>query len=304
MCAVERNVVEKGEAKRHKVTIRELQRMKANGERIVALGVYESVTASIADEIGFHIFMTGPSGPMSLFGHTNPTQISFEEQLTTLRAVTRVARYALINAHMPFLSYQASARDAVLNAGRLVSEGGAETVKCDATRALAGNIRAIVESGIPVIAHIGLQASRRVEQSGYGLKGTTAEEAKRIIDDAHALVDAGVFAFLVEHVCADVMALLTERLPVPTISLGSGPHADGICIVSGDALNYSAFPRPAHAGQVVDLRATIGRGLGEFARKIRDGSYPDNANAPHMSPEEHATFLKIVAQNQTAARSQ
>ena len=100
--------MEKREAKRQKVTIRQLQQMRAKGERIVALGVYESVTASVADEIGFHIFMTGPSGPMSLFGHTNPTQISFEEQPTTLRAVTRVARYALINAHMPFLSYQAT----------------------------------------------------------------------------------------------------------------------------------------------------------------------------------------------------
>jgi 3-methyl-2-oxobutanoate hydroxymethyltransferase len=281
------------------VTIKSLQEMKAKRERIVALGVYDSVTATIADELGYHVFMTGPSGPMSLFGHTNPAQISFEEQLTTLRAVTRLAKHALINAHMPFLTYHASKRDAVLNAGRLVAEGGAETVKCDATRALASNIKAIVDSGIPVIAHIGLQASRRVEQSGYGVKGATAEEAKRIIDDADVLLDAGVFAFLIEHVCADVTALLTERLPVPTISLGSGPDADGICIVSGDALNYSVFPRPAHAGQVADLRATIERGLGEYARQVRGGEYPSEAHAYHLSTQEHAAFLKAVEDGQT-----
>jgi 3-methyl-2-oxobutanoate hydroxymethyltransferase len=285
------------EAARRKVTIRQLREMKAKGERIVALGVYDAVTAGIADELGFHIFMTGPSGPMSLFGHTNPAQISFDEQLTTLRAVTRIPRYALINAHMPFLTYHASARDAVLNAGRLIAEGGAETVKCDATRALAGNIRAIVDSGIPVIAHIGLQASRRVEQSGYGIKGASSEEAKRIIDDAEALVEAGVFAFLIEHVCADVTALLTHRLPVPTISLGAGPHADGICIVSGDALNYSAFRRPAHAGQVIDMRASIERGLGEYARQVREGRYPDDTQAPHLGPEEYKAFLQIVSSN-------
>jgi 3-methyl-2-oxobutanoate hydroxymethyltransferase len=287
--------------KRRKVTIRQLRDMKARREPIVALGVYESVTASIADKIGFHILMTGPSGPMSLFGHTNPAQISLDEQLTTLRAVTRVTNYAMINAHMPFMAYQASPRDAILNAARLVAEGGADTVKCDATRALIGNIRAIVEAGIPVTAHIGVQALRRVEQSGYGIKGADAEEAKRLIDDAHALADAGVFAFLVEHVCADVMALLSESLPVPAISLGSGPCADGICIVSGDLLNYSAFPRPAHAGQMADLATVIERGLAEFGSRLRAGTYPDANDAPHFSEPEYGVFMKMVRKREPQA---
>jgi 3-methyl-2-oxobutanoate hydroxymethyltransferase len=280
--------------KRRKVTIRHLSDMKARGDPIVALGVYDSVTASLADEIGFHILMTGPSGPMSLFGHTDPTQISFEEQLTTLRAVTRVTNYALVNAHMPFIAYQASPRDAVLNAARLVAEGGADTVKCDATRALVGNIRAIVEAGIPVIGHIGVQALRRVEQSGYGIKGADAEQAKRLIDDAHALVDAGIFAFLVENVCADVMALLTKSLAVPAISLSSGPGADGVCIVSGDLLNYSAFQRPAHAGQTADLATVVERGLAEFASRVRAGVYPDASDAPHFSESEYSAFMKMI----------
>jgi len=288
---------------RRKVTINKLRGMKAKGEVITALGVYESVTASIADSIGYNIFMTGPSGPMSLFGRTNPTQILFDEQLTTLKAVSRVTQYALVNAHMPYLTYQASARDAVVNAGRLVSEGGADTVKCDGTRALAPNIKAIVDAGIPVIAHIGLQASRRIEQSGYGIKGATAKEAKRIIDDADALVDAGVFAVLIEHVCADVTALLTERLPVPTISLGSGSHADGVCVISGDILNYSVFPRPIHAGQAVDIRSMIETGLTDYASKVRDGSYPDDATAPHINNDEYLAFLTMAARELPGGRN-
>jgi 3-methyl-2-oxobutanoate hydroxymethyltransferase len=201
-------------AGRRKVTIRQLQDMKGRGERIVTVGVYDSVMATIADDLGIHILMTGPSGPMSLFGHTNPARISAEEQLVTLKAVTRVARYALITAHMPYMSYQTSARDAVRNAARLVSEGGADTVKCDPNRHLADNIRAIVTSGIPVIAHIGLQASRRIQQSGYGLKGRTADEAQAILEDADALLEAGVFAFLVENVSAELMAHLTRVLPL------------------------------------------------------------------------------------------
>lgn len=282
--------VEKPEDKRHKVSIRQLHAMKARREPIVALGVYESVTASIADEMGVHILMTGPSGPMSLFARRNPVHVTFEEQLVTLRAVSRVARYALINAHMPFMTYQPSERDAVVNAGRLIAEGGADTVKCDATRALAKNIRAIVDAGIPVIAHIGVQAARWIEQSGFGVKGATADEAKRLIDDAHALVEAGVFAFLVEHVCAEVTTLLTQRLPVPVISLGSGGESDGACIVSGDLMNYSAFPAPAHAGRMADLRSLIHEGLSDFANAVRSGSYPDARNAPHMQPEEHKAF--------------
>jgi 3-methyl-2-oxobutanoate hydroxymethyltransferase len=293
-----------GESKvpRRKITIRQLLDMKASGERIVTMGVYDSVMATIADDLGVHILMSGPSGPMSLFGHTNPTQIGFEEQLVTLKAVTRVARYALVNAHMPYMTYQASVRDAVLNAARLVSEGGADTVKCDANRHLADNIRGIVTSGIPVIAHIGLQASRRVEQSGYGRKGRTADEAEMMVEDAHALLEAGVFAFLVENASAEVMAHLTSTLPVPTISLGSGPNADGICIIGGDAVNYSVFRPPQHADPFVDLRKVIDKGLREYAQAVREGRYPDARDAPRMSAEEHAAFQRIVGKKNRNAR--
>lgn len=283
------------EAPRRKVTIGDLRSMKVRGEPIVAMGVYDSVLASLADEAGVHILMTGPSGPMSLFGHLSPSHITADEQLVTLKAVTRVARYALINAHLPYLSYHASPRDAVLSAARMISEGHADTVKCDANRKLAGSIRAIVDAGIPVIAHIGLQASRKVEQSGYGLKGRTAEEARLIVDDAHALVDAGVFAFVVENVTSDVMAHLTAVLPVPTIGLSSGGRADGVCVISGDAVNYSAFARPRHAGQFVDLRVEIDRGLRAYATQVRDGTYPSQADAPRMDPEEYSKFGSLAA---------
>lgn len=280
-----------GVEKRKKVTISQLRKMKQEKRPIVAIGVYESVTASIADQYPVQIFMTGPSGPMSLFGHSNPTAITMEEQLCTLRAVSRVTKYALINAHMPFLSYQTSARDAVINAGRLVAEGGADTVKCDATPALSENIRAIVDAGIPVIAHLGVQALRRVEQSGYGLKGATAEQAKRLIEDAHVLVETGVFALLLEHVCAEVVEILAKELPIPVLSLGSGGRGDGVSIVAGDLLNYSAFKRPAHAGQMADLMSDIEKSLSSYAAAVRDRSYPQAEAAPQMQEDEYKKFM-------------
>ncbi|MBI3716378.1 MAG: 3-methyl-2-oxobutanoate hydroxymethyltransferase [Betaproteobacteria bacterium] len=279
---------------RRKITIRELQAMKTRREPILALGVYDSVVAGIADELGIHILMNGPSGPMALFGHSNPAAITEEEQLATLKAVTRVSRYALTNAHMPYMSYQSSERDAVLNAGRLVARGGADTVKCDANAGLAKNIRAIVQAGIPVIAHIGLQASRRIEQSGYGVKGKTFEDAARIVEDAWALLDAGVFTFVVEHVAPELMAYLTQTLPVPVLSLGSGPDADGVSIVSGDVLNYSAFARPAHAGQFADLRQLFLKGIGTYAQQVRSGEYPQEKDAPTMDPVEFKKLNKML----------
>ncbi len=280
---------------RRKVNIRELHAMKARGEPIIALGVYDAVVAGLADELGVHILMNGPSGPMSLFGHSNPAMIGAEEQLVTLKAVTRAPRYALVNAHMPYLSYHASERDAVINAGRLVSEGGADTVKCDGTGRIAPKIRAIVDAGIPVIAHIGLQASRRIEQSGYGVKGRTFEEASRIVDDAWALLEAGVFAFVVEHVSPELMKHLHDTLPVPTISLGSGPDADGVTIVSADAINYSVMPRPAHAGQFTDVRVLIAKGLYEYVSQVRDGTYPRPGSAPSMDPSELEALREMLS---------
>jgi len=283
-----------GTAARRKVTIRDLRGMKARREPIVALGVYDAVVAGIADELGVHVFMNGPSGPMSLFGHSNPAAISAEEQLVTLKAVTRVTRFALTNAHMPYMSYHSSNRDAVLSARRMVVEGGADTVKCDGNSRTAERIKAIVDAGVPVIAHIGLQASRRIEQSGYGVKGRTIAEAQTIVDDAWAMVEAGAFAIMAEHVAPELMAHLTKTLPVPTFTLGSGPDADGVSIVSGDVLNYSVFPRPAHAGQFADLRKIITAGLQDYANRVRDGSYPRDEDAPHMDSAEYRKLQKLI----------
>jgi 3-methyl-2-oxobutanoate hydroxymethyltransferase len=175
-----------------------------------------------------------------------------------------------------------------------VSEGGADTVKCDGNARIAGKIKAIIDAGIPVVAHIGLQASRRIEQSGYGVKGKTFEEAQRIVDDAWALVDAGVFALVVEHVSPELMAYLTRTMAVPTFSLGSGPDADGVTIVSGDVLNYSAFARPAHAGQFADLRSVIAQGLSAYAAEVRKGVYPREEGSPKMDLGEFRKLQKML----------
>jgi 3-methyl-2-oxobutanoate hydroxymethyltransferase len=282
------------ETKRKKVTIRQLHEMKARKEPIIAVGVYDAPMAAIADSLGFEMLIIGNAGPMSLFGHKSPMTTKFEEYLFMTQAVSRVSRYGLIVSHLPYLSYHASKEDAIRSAARMVSEGGAECVKCEGNRYTAEYVAEIVRAGIPAMGHIGMQASRKVEQSGYGVKGRKAEEAKNIVEDALAFVEAGVFAFIIEQTPVELTRYLKEKLPVPVISAGAGRTADGIYLISGDAVGYSAFPRPANEGSFVDVRPIIEEGLRLYRDHARAGKYPTEEQTPHMSPEEHGKFLQLV----------
>ena len=275
---------------RKKVTLKYLQQKKQKKERITSIGVYDSPMAAISDRVGFDLLIIGNAGPMSLFGHKDPTTVKFEEQLYMTQAVSRVTKYGLIVAHLPYLSYHLSKEDAIRNAGRMVSEGGADAVKCEGNMHTAQYIAEIVRAGIPVMGHIGMQASRRTEESGFGVKGRTAEDARKIVETADAFVAAGVFSFILEQVPTELAAFLTARLPVPVISLGGGTVSDGVYHISGDVVGYSAFPTPKNRGGFVDVRPIIEQGLQEYRSQVQAGTYPLEENSYHMSAEEHEKF--------------
>jgi 3-methyl-2-oxobutanoate hydroxymethyltransferase len=282
-----------------KVTINKLHEMKNRRQPIVALGVYDSPMAAIAEEVGFEIFVIGNSGPMSLFGHRRSAAVSPEELLFMTQGVSRLRQRALVVATMPYMSYQASKAEAVKTAAWLVSQGGADCVQCHGNRAIAPNLRAIIDAGIPVLAHIGLQSVNQVKQGGYRLHGKEPKEAKDLRDDALALVEAGVFAFTAELVVNQLTRHLAEVLPVPVLSLGSGPGADGVYLVSGDAVGYSAFPRPSSAGNFVEIMPQVEAGLAQFLRKARQGQYPSEEKTHHMDPAEFDKFAALLAESKT-----
>ncbi|MCB2194157.1 MAG: 3-methyl-2-oxobutanoate hydroxymethyltransferase [Deltaproteobacteria bacterium] len=271
---------------RKKVTIKDLFKMKAQKRRIVALGVYDYPTAMIADKLDVEILFTGPSGPMSLFGHRFVRSIRPSEMLVVTRAVSRVEPRALLVASLPYMTYEMSNERAIETAALFVTEGGADCVKCDANRHLAERIQAIVRSGIPVMAHIGLQASRQVEQSGYRVQGRTAEHAMSIVQDAQALVKAGVFAILVEAATQELTSYLTNNMPVPIIGLSSGDDIDGGCIVSGDAVGYSVSPKPPKAARFVDVKPKIQKALLEYEKDARSGEGPSFKNFTRLPEDE------------------
>lgn len=279
---------------RKKVTIRQLQQMKSEGRRIAALGVYDAPMAAIADEIGFEILMIGNSGPMSLFGYRESPRIPREDLLYMTAAVSRVTKYALVIATMPYMSYLVSAEEGMRTAGWLVSQGGADCVQCHADRHFAGNIRAIVQAGVPVLAHLGLQSVKKVMQGGFGVQGKTASAASEIVEDALAMAEAGAFAVVLELVPSEVTDYLRQRLDIPVISLGSGPKADGIYQVSADVVGFSVFPRPKTAAQFIDIRPAIEGGLKRLFDDIVTNAYAAGIEQRAMPAGEFATLKSML----------
>lgn len=282
------------EVSRKKVTLNSLRAKKARHELITAIGVYDSPMASIADRVGFDLLVVGNAGPMALLGHSDPTTVLFEEQLTLTKAVSRVANYGIIVGHMPYMSYHRSKYQAIESATRLVAEGGADVVKCEGSVHTAEYIGEIVKAGIPVMGHIGMMASRRTEQSGFGVKGRTAVDAQDIVEIAKEFCAAGVFGFILEQVPEELGKHLSETLPVPIIGLGAGRFNDGVYHIGGDVVGYSAFPIPKNRTSFVDVRPLIEEGLQRYKQSVVAREYPREDASFHMIDEERTKFEELT----------
>ena len=288
---------------RKKVTLNYLRQKKAAGERITSIGVYDAPMAAIADRVGFDLLVVGNAGPMSLFAHKDPTTVQYEEQLFMTRAVSRVAKYGFVIGHMPYMSYHLSKEDTIRNASRMVSEGGADAVKCEGNKHTAEYVAEIVRAGIPVMGHIGMQASRRTEQSGFGIKGRTAVDAMKIVEDAHAFVEAGVFGFILEQVPTELSVYLSKTLSVPVVTLGGGQVSDGIYHISGDVVGYSAFPIPKNRGSYVNVGPIIEDGLRRYRDDCVTGAYPLAENTIHMSADEAEKFQQCTKETMRSVKT-
>ena len=280
---------------RKRVTIQTLQQMKAEGKRIVAIGVYDSPMAAIAEEVGFEIMMIGNSGPMSLLGYRDSTAIRPEDLLYMTSAVRRVSPTAIVIATMPFMSYFGSADKAIETAAWIVREGGADAVQCHADRHSSDNVKAIARAGVPVLAHIGLRSVRKVEQSGFRVQGKSAAAAQALLDDALALQSAGVFAIVAELIPEQLCGYLRKRLEIPILSLGSGPDADGIYQVSADIVGFSVFARPKTAAQFVDVRPLIESAISKYCSCVGRRQFPPKSDERCMPQEEFAKLQQLLS---------
>ncbi|WP_225071891.1 3-methyl-2-oxobutanoate hydroxymethyltransferase [Desulfuromonas sp. CSMB_57] len=257
-----------------RVTVLDIQRMKAEGEKIAMLTAYDYPFARLVDEAGIDMVLVGDSVGSVVAGYDNTLPVTMEEMLYHSRAAARGLHRALLVVDMPFLSYQVDLREARFNAGRLVKEGGAQAVKLEGGVPVAETIRAIVDMDIPVVGHIGLTPQSIHRMGGYRVQGKQDEQARQLLRDARAVQDAGAFAVVVEGVPANLGKEITASLDIPTIGIGAGPDCDGQVLVLHDILGLFDKYAPKFVKRYVDLSVPIRQGVGDYVREVKDGVFP------------------------------
>ena len=252
----------------------DLIRMKRRGERIAMLTAYDFTMARLLDRAGIDVLLVGDSLGMVVLGHKNTVPVTLEAMVHHTAAVSRGVSRALVVADMPFLSCHAGTRDAVLGAGRLIREGGAQAVKVEGGHAVLPAVQRLVEAGIPVMGHLGLTPQSVHQIGGFKKQARSPGEAKALFESARALQAAGAFAIVLESIPACVAAEATAMLDVPTIGIGAGPRCDGQVLVSHDAFGlYDEFV-PSFVKQYADLGRRMTAAAADYAREVRDGEFP------------------------------
>ncbi|MBC7115109.1 MAG: 3-methyl-2-oxobutanoate hydroxymethyltransferase [Archaeoglobi archaeon] len=280
-------------SERKKVTVRDLLRKKEKGEKIVWVVLYDWVTASLADEAGVDMILVGDSMGMTVYGYPNTYSVTMDMMVTHVEAVARGAKYAFIVGDMPFMSYQSSNEEAVKNAGRLMS-AGADAVKLEGGAEMAERVRAIVDAGVPVIGHLGLTPQKASLLGGFVVQGRDAESAKRIIEDAKALEEAGAIGVLLENVPAEVAKEVSRRVSILTFSIGGGVETDGQLLLSHDILGLTLGVRPKFAKQYANLASEILEAFRKYCEDVRTMRYPSEEYVVHMKEGEYEKLKELL----------
>ena len=258
-----------------RVTTRDVQRFKTQGERFPVLTAYDFPTARLVEEAGVPVILVGDSLGQVVLGHASTIPVTMEAMLHHTAAVVRGTERAMVVADMPFLSYNLSDEQALRNAGRFLQEAGAQTVKLEGGVRVAGTVRRLTEAGVPVMGHIGLTPQSVNQLGGYRVQGRTEAEALALMDDAVALQQAGAFSVVLELVPAELAKAVTERLDVPTVGIGAGPHCDGQVQVIHDLLGFGTSYIPKHAKRFADIGDVIRDAVSRYAGEVRSGDFPN-----------------------------
>jgi 3-methyl-2-oxobutanoate hydroxymethyltransferase len=248
--------------------------MKPKGEPIVMLTAYDYPTAKIVDQAGIPLILVGDSLGMVALGYETTIPVTMAEMLHHTKAVVRGSRQALIVGDMPFMSYHLSADDALGNAARFIQEGGAQAVKLEGGVTVADKVKRIVDCGIPVMGHIGLTPQSINQLGGYKIQGKTLEAARRLLEDALSLEDAGAFSIVLETVPSPLAALISRRLSIPTIGIGAGADCDGQVQVIGDTLGLNPDFSPKHAKPYADLADVMSSAVARYYDEVKTGRFP------------------------------
>ncbi|MDR2349154.1 MAG: 3-methyl-2-oxobutanoate hydroxymethyltransferase [Deltaproteobacteria bacterium] len=268
-----------------KKTVRSFGEAKLSGAKLAVLTAYDYSVARLADASGVDAILVGDSLANVVMGMPDTLSVTMDMMIHHTRAVSAGVENALLVGDMPFMSYQATVSGAVENAGRFLKEGRAQAVKLEGGEAVAPQIRAIVEAGIPVMGHVGLTPQSVNVLGGFKVQGKSGESKRKLAGDAKAVEEAGAFAVVVECVPDDLAAELTGLLSVPTIGIGAGPACDGQVLVYHDLIGLFPDYAPRFAKRYLNAGELIGKAFSDFAREVREGKFPGPEHSFH-SPEK------------------
>ena len=255
-------------------TILDIKKMKIQGEKITVLTAYDYGMASILDESNIDMILVGDSLGNVVLGYDTTLPVTMEDMLHHTKAVSRAAQNALIVADMPFLSYQISPEAALANAGRFLKEANAQAVKLEGGREYAETVQKITSAGIPVMAHLGLTPQSIHQIGGYKVQGKKEDAARKIIEDAKILEEAGAFSLVLECIPERLAAEITRSLSIPTIGIGAGVHCDGQVLVINDMLGiYDRFT-PKHVKKYANLNLEIKKAVKSYIAEVKNGAFP------------------------------
>jgi 3-methyl-2-oxobutanoate hydroxymethyltransferase len=265
-----------------KKSLLDLYSMKQKGEKAAWITAYDAPTAAFAEAVGMDMLLVGDSLGMCVMGLPGTVPVTMEECLHHTRAVRTGAPNTYIIGDMPFLSYQTSAQDAVLNAGRFLKEAGADAVKLEGGVRVAKQIRAIADAGIVVFGHIGLTPQSSGQLGGFKAQGLTIESAKLMMADAQAVEEAGAHFLLVEAVAPEVTQVIHEKLSIPVYSIGAGPHCDGQLLIVSDLLGMFEAFTPRFVKKYANLADDIKQAFSTYVEEVRSGVFPGPEHVYNM----------------------
>jgi 3-methyl-2-oxobutanoate hydroxymethyltransferase len=272
-----------GAVERQKLRIGDI-RARKTGPKLAMIAAYDVQTARLAESAGMDLILVGDSLGMVVLGYESTVPVTLADIIHHCRAVRRGAPATHVVADLPFLTYQISDAQAIANAGRLIKDGGADAVKLEGGRTMAPRVRAIVDAGIPVMGHIGMTPQSAALAEGFRVRGRDLQTARDIIADAEAIAEAGAYALVIELVPAELAALITKRVTIPTIGIGAGPACDGQVLVAADLLGMDERFTPRFVKRYATLGQDITRAFATYVDDVRTGAFPATEHQFTLSP--------------------
>lgn len=267
-----------------RISITDVMNFKSSPEPFTMLTAYDYHTAKLADQAEIPILLVGDSLGMVVLGYNSTVAVTVSDMVHHTRPVVRGSSNAMVVTDMPFMSYHGAQDMTMVNAARIIQEGGAGAVKLEGGKTVCSTITSLVEAGIPVMSHIGLTPQSVHALGGFKLQGNTLKGAKALIEDARAVEEAGAFAVVLELVPAELSQIITEELTIPTIGIGAGPYCSGQVQVAHDILGLSIEYTPRHAGKFAELGAGSLQAFKDFKISVSNKSFPAKTNYSQLKP--------------------